>query len=345
MCGAPLVWDAAARALACAHCGETRAPDAIAPGGASPERSARCGDCGADVSFPGRTVATVCSFCGSAHVLDLGQHDAPALPELLAPFSVDAAAARAAFARWIRRRWLSPSSLRRLATVEAMSGLYVPYFRFDARARSRWSAERGHQSTVEEPADEPRARLPIGPRGPHRRSRRKTTHTRWERAFGTREDHYTDIEVCASRGLPTALTRRLRPLDEATLCPYAPGYLAGFGAESFAIDRASARAEVEADVRDAQIGRCAADVGGDVQRGLSVESQVTTERERNLLRPLWVAAYHYRGRLHQFLVDGANPKVVVGRAPASWLRVAALVALIAALSVALFLLLRDLPSG
>lgn len=342
MCGAPLVWDTAARALACAHCGETRPAPA---GAAASERRARCGDCGADVAFPGRTVATVCSFCGSAHVLDLAEHDAPALPELLAPFSVDSAGARAAFERWLGRRWLRPSSLSRLASVEALAGLYVPFFRFDVRAQSRWSAERGHRTTVEEPADEPRARLPIGPRGPHRRTRRKVTHTSWERAFGSRDDRYPDIEVCASRGLPHALADKMPPLDEAQLTAYAPGYLAGFGAESFAVDRAAGRAEVERDVRQSQRLRCGRDVGGDTHRALSVETRVEIERERTLLRPIWVAAYHYRGRLHQFLVDGTNPSVVVGRAPYSWIKIALALALLAGLVAALFLLLAHLPSG
>jgi hypothetical protein len=224
--------------------------------------------------------------------------------------------------------------------VEALSGVYVPWFRFDARARSRWSAERGHQTTVDEP---PRTRLPIG--GRRAASRRKRVQTRWERAFGTREDSYPSLEVCASRGLPIGLALALPPLDEGLLVPYAPGYLAGFGAESFAVDRAAARADAEAQVRADQVRRCGSDVGGDVHRGLTVETQVEMARERALMRPLWVAAYHYRGRLYQFLVDGTNPKVVVGRAPWSWAKVLAALIMLAALGLLLFLLLRNLPSG
>jgi hypothetical protein len=339
ICGAPLVWDAAARALACAHCGETRHPAAAAEPSETARR-ARCGDCGADVAFPGRTVATTCRFCGSAHVLDLADHQAELVPEELAPFAVDAAAAREAFARWIRRRWLRPSSLARLSSLEALSGMYVPWFRFDAHARSRWSAERGFRSSVEQP---PRVRLPIG--GRWQVSGAKRVHTRWERAFGTREDRYPAHEVCASRGLPIGLALALPPLDDGLLVPYAPGYLAGFGAESFATGRDAARADVEARVRADQVRRCASAVGGDVHRGLSVDTEVELVRERALLRPLWVAAYHYRGRLYQFLVDGTNPKVVVGRAPWSWVKVAAALLVLTGLVAALFLLLRNFPSG
>jgi hypothetical protein len=81
---------------------------------------------------------------------------------------------------------------------------------------------------------------------------------------------------------------------------------------------------------------CAREVPGDTQRNLVVDASYSGLTFKQILAPLWLVAYTYKGKAYQVVVNGVTGKVS-GRRPWSLFKIA--LAVLAGLAV-LFLISR-----
>jgi hypothetical protein len=224
-----------------------------------------------------------------------------------------------------------------MARLEQIVGVYVPYWTFDADVHSEWSAERGwHYYETEE--------YTTVENGETVTRTREVQRTRWEPAYGWRSDHYDDVLVCGSRGLPDKLVEKFSTFDTRALTPYAPSYLAGWRAESYAIDLPNAWTRAQSKIDVSQRGRCGGDVGGDTHRALSVSNRYSRETFKHVLLPVYVAAYRYQDKPYRFLVNGQTGEVV-GEAPLSFWKIFFLVVTIVAAIVAAWFIWQSQQDG
>ena len=63
------------------------------------------------------------------------------------------------------------------------------------------------------------------------------------------------------------------------------------------------------------------DIGGDVQRIISMKTNYDDITFKHLLLPVYVSAYRYKNKLYQFLVNGRTGEVQ-GERPYSWIKIA-----------------------
>jgi DNA-directed RNA polymerase subunit RPC12/RpoP len=343
-CGATLAWDPDADALACEHCGTRiqvpRADGAIveralddvgsaARGLGLELRALRCGTCGATVALDGAATAEACVFCGSANVL-AQQHNRNALrPESVVPLDVGRAVVEQNFRAWLRGLWFRPNALRKVARFDAV-GVYVPYWTFDARVHSDWSADAGHYYYVTE-------MVPVVRNGRTSLQPRQVRKVRWVPAWGQRDDAFDDLLVHASRGLPEELVSELGGFDTKALVPYRPEYLAGWRAEEYQVDLDSAWKLARERMIETQIGRCSGDVPGDTQRNLRVSNRFDDVRWKHVLLPMWSLTYGFGGKRYAVLIHGQNGRVH-GDAPLSWVKILLLVLGILAVAGAIALI-------
>lgn len=328
-CGGVLLYDPAQRGLRCKHCKAQAGPERLAPmpgyqvrevplaqGLARPPmglgvalEGLECRECGATVNMqPGERSAT-CVYCASPTVVTVQKSDQMITPESLIPFLLPEEKAVENYKKWLGGLWFRPNDLSKLARLEQVYGVYVPYWTFDATVHSSWTAERGHHYTETETYTETE-------NGETVTKTREVQRTRWEPAWGSRTDHHDDVLVCASKGVPEKLADRLCTFATSQLIPYSPGYLCGWRAESYAIDLPSAWDRGRSKIDRIQESRCAGDVGGDTHRSLSVSSSYKDETFKHVLLPLFVAAYRYKDKPYQVLVNGQSGEVV-GDAPYS----------------------------
>lgn len=347
-CGAQMQFDAASRGMACPYCSYKQAVAMAPPGGGggmvreipleqgmqfaqrglgAPVTTIQCRDCGATVHVGQGERTTKCAFCGSQTVLQTRTDESLLRPESLVPFGIARDAANQRFGAWLSSLWLRPSDLKKMAEVQEMGGVYVPYWTFNALVYSQWSAERGHHyyETETYTATE---------NGQSVTRQRQVQRTRWEPAYGSRNDTYENVLVCAGRGLPTALADKFTSFDVAQLVPYQPGYLAGWRAEQYALDLMPGWQQGQGKIAAQQEHKCARDVGGDTHRSLTVQNQFGSVTFKHVLLPIWIAAYRYGGKTYQFLVNGQTGEVV-GKAPWSVVKITMLVAVVVAVIVAI----------
>ena len=287
---------------------------------------AQCGNCGARVTFDDKATSKLCVYCGSSNVLDQEANRNAIRPESLVPLDVGRAAVEKSFRRWIRSLWFRPNELKRTKRFEAV-GIYVPFWTFDCRVHSDWSADSGHYYYV------PETYVVMVKGRPSVRTR-MVRKIRWVPAWGDRDDSYDDMVVPASEGQPLRLVEKLGRFDTKALVPYRPEYLAGWRAEEYQVDLGQGWNVAQAAVESRQRTRCAGDIPGDTHRNLRVKNTISDVRWKHILLPIWSLQYRYRQKTYTVLVHGQTGKVV-GEAPLSWVKI--LVAVLGILAAGLVL--------
>jgi len=350
-CRAEMAFDPARQQLHCEHCGTTTdvprqgtvaehdlwqgLAESARRGLGTPVRTTRCQECGATVSFSQSVTSTECDFCGSSQVLAQEENRQLIRPESVVPFNVDGKQAAVRFREWLKGLWFRPSDLKARANVTELNGVYVPYWTFDAMVDSSWTADAGYYYYETEEYTE------TDDKGNTQVKTRQVRLVRWEPASGARHDRYDDLLVCASRGLPEALARKLSSFDTAGLKPYDPAYLAGWKAEEYAIDLKQAWQQAQATIESTQQNRCSSDVPGDTHRSLRVSNRFGDETFKHVLLPLWISAFRYGSKVYRFLVNGQTGEVV-GKAPWSAAKLALFIGSIAALVALIIILVKVL---
>jgi hypothetical protein len=294
-------------------------------------RVARCKTCGARVSFDDRATSRQCVYCGSPSVLEQEANRNALRPESLVPLDVGRAAAEESFRRWLGGLWFRPSDLKRTRRFEAV-GVYVPFWTFDCRVHSEWSADAGHYYWVTQT-------YWTTVNGRRTLQTRRVRKVRWVPAWGKRDDVYDDLLVHASAGQPAALVQRLGAFDTRGLVPYRPEYLAGWHAEEYQLDLEQGWRQALRRIEERQTARCAGDVPGDTHRSLRVKNTVSDVRWKHVLLPVWSLAYRYKGKSYAVLVHGQSGRVA-GEAPLSWAKILLLVLGVAAAALCVLLAVR-----
>ncbi|MBI2837788.1 MAG: zinc ribbon domain-containing protein [Acidobacteria bacterium] len=329
-CGADLVFSAADQNLRCQYCGyvsqiprskeaivEYEYNEAFAParqkGWGTERRSVKCENCGATSSEDPAITATKCAFCGSPKVIEQTAAADVVRPESMVPFQIDKQKARDGFRRWLSSLWFRPSNLTKESSLASLSGVYIPYWTFDAYTNSYWEADAGYYYYTTESYTE----------GGHRKTR-QVRHVRWEHAEGAHDEFFDDELVCASTGLPEGHVRVIQPFDTTKLVPYEAGFLSGWKAESYAVELKVAWQRAKSLIADKIRSACSAKVPGDTQRNLHVETAYSGITYKHVLLPIWVAAFQYGPKTYRVVINGQTGRVS-GSAPYSWLKIAAAV--------------------
>lgn len=318
-CGADFRFDPVADQLVCDHCGNTQDPetDARAAPPAIREldfkaaldrdldaedmeetRVSGCPNCGAQVEFDAATHAAECPFCATPVVVDTGAHR-QIKPRGVLPFALSEEAARQAMTDWLGRLWFAPGGLEDYARKgRKMTGVYVPFWTFDADTKSTYSGERGTDYYVTRT---------VTRNGETKQVRQRKT--RWRRVSGRVARFFDDVLVLGSKSLPKSYTDALEPWDLSALEPYRPEFIAGFRAEGYQVELEDAFEEAREHM-DAVIRRDVRfDIGGDRQRIHALNTEVRDVTFKHVLLPVWVAAYRFRGKSYRFVVNGRSGKV------------------------------------
>ena len=349
-CGAPMAWDPKVDALSCEYCGNVvpvprgegivlerplSAANSVARGFGAEVRVSSCKNCGAKVSFDESSTSEDCVYCGSSSVLSQEANRNALRPESLIPLDLSRAEVQQQFRSWAARLWFRPNALKSTKTVRA-TGIYVPFWTYDCRVHSNWSADSGTYYYVSVPTT-------VMVNGKPQIRMRQERRTRWSPAWGERDDSFDDLLVPASKGLPKKSLERLGGFETKALVPYRPEYLAGWRAEEYVVDLTTGWSQAQGEVERIQRSRCSGDVPGDTQRNLRVSNRVRDIRWKHILLPIWSMQYALGGKTYTVLVNGQTGRVV-GDAPYSFLKIAGLILGIVAL-VLFFLFVLPLFAG
>lgn len=338
-CGALLSYRPGETHLNCAFCGarsdipaaaaeavvdavrERDFEAAMAGGGDGPTTETQltvgCDACGAQVEFDPGAHATLCPFCATPLVADPSP-DRRIRPQAVLPFALDGRQAQGKVRGWLKGLWFAPTELKQYARDDgALTGIYAPFWTFDARTETAYAGQRGDTftQTVRGPNGKPQT----------------VTQVRWRRVSGRTARAFDDVLVFGAGAPPENFIDDVGPWDLSALKPYSRDWLAGFRAEAYTIDLSAAwnvaRVRIDAVIRS-DVHRA---IGGDQQRIERMDSRVEDVTFKHVLLPIWVGAYKYRGKTFRLVVNGRTGAVRGERPWSAWkLALAILAALVVA---------------
>ncbi len=340
-CGATTAYSAADGGLTCSYCGYYEPPKKQAVGKGAQEfeftlenleraahgwgearKEIACQSCGAVSSLPVEAIATTCAFCGSNKVILRQASQDMLRPGFLVPFKVDENRCQALTREWLQSSWMTPASLKNLARMAGFTGVYLPYWTFDAVTSASWKAEVGHTRTE---------RYRVG----NEWRERTVVHWRWE--SGQVQLNIDDLIVEGTTKLSRVLLDQLKGFDLSALTPYDPTYLAGFQARAYDLTLEKAWEIGREKMRDETRRACLAQASSSMVRNFNMNLDFSQESWRYVLLPIYVAAYQYQGTTYQVMVNGQTG-AVAGQRPVDWTKVWLVIAAILSPGVLLSLL-------
>ncbi|MWV42939.1 hypothetical protein GRF59_04800 [Paenibacillus sp. HJL G12] len=347
-CGAQMVFDAESQQLKCTYCGNL-APIEIPEGYEEPmeyeldftdesdeslkdwgteQQVIKCENCGAETLIPAQQTAAMCAFCGSPKVLPQGSDDS-IRPESLIPFHISKDRANELFLKWKKKKWFVPNAFKKQQTNSNVTGIYIPFWTFDAQTESDYSAEVGvyHYRT------ETRTRTVDGKTETYTEQVRYTV---WHSTSGNYERFFNDILIPASSQHDKKLIERFHDFNLKDLYPYKPEFLSGFTAERYNVhlrdgwDIAKARIDdgLESDIRS--------NIGGDEIRNLSINTDYYDQTYKHILLPLWNATYAFKNKTYHYMVNGETGSIS-GKVPRSGWKITSFVLLCLIITVGIIL--------
>ena len=353
-CGADLLFDPKDGMLTCPYCGHKEAvpeskeqveeqsfeqqlhvrPEEMTALAAN-ALEVQCQSCGAKSIFMPPEVAGRCEFCGVQIVAQPKSADPILTPSGLLPFHITQQDAGTELKQWLSTRWFAPSGLKQFAQPEAIQGVYLPFWTYDACTRTNYTGQRGEHYYETETYYERDAQ------GHEVQRTREVQHTRWYPASGTVLGAFDDLLVAATGSLSSEHLADLEPWDLEQLRPYDPAYLSGFKAQRYQVDLAEGfdRAKemmvptIESDVRN--------DIGGDEQQIDSMDTSYYNVTFKHLLLPVYAGAYRYNGKLFQIVVNGRTGEIQGNRPYSVW----KITLLVVTLLIVVLLLVLAINSG
>jgi len=352
-CGARLDFDPSVRGLKCPYCGFEQKIESEGDGGiaekaydeymdreesagkAIPGRSSetRCPGCGAMVLLEDNVATEKCPFCATHLENEPEAVHAMIAPESVLPFAVNLRGAREAFTRWLGDLWFAPTELKKIAALGEFSGVYLPYWTYDAMTNTFYTGERGENYTVQEQYTDTDAQ------GNRVTRTRAVTYTNWYPASGEVRQFFDDVLICASKSLPYDLLDQNGDWPVEKLEPFRPDYLSGFRTERYGVGLKEGFQNAKRAMESTIARLVRRDIGGDAQRVHSQKTRYSAITFKPLLLPLWVAVYRYHDKTYQILVNGQTARVA-GYRPWSTMKIARLVVLIILAIVLIMLLIN-----
>ncbi len=340
-CGARLDYNPSARGLKCPYCGYHqeihRDQDAEVAerdyqdyltreegkGKVIEGRSTetRCTGCGAVVLLEDKVATERCPFCATH--LETKPEAAHAMlePEAVMPFAVDLRGARDCFTKWLHGLWFAPSELKKVALLGQLTGVYLPFWTYDAMTYTFYEGQRGDNYQDTEWYTERK------PDGTTEQKTRTVTRIRWYYVSGEVDHFFDDVLVCGSKSLPLDLIDDLGDWRLGKLEPFEPSYLSGFKTERYAVGLKEGLGRAKELMEPTIVSLIRSDIGGDHQRIDSKRTRYSAITFKHILLPTWVAVYRYHEKTYQILVNGRTGKVTGYRPWSAW-KIAALVVVI-----------------
>ncbi|MBI2190462.1 MAG: hypothetical protein HYU36_00590 [Planctomycetes bacterium] len=291
-------------------------------------RQVRCQACGASFQLESTVISTECGYCGcNVLVSEEAMARDRVTPEAVVPFRITPQQAQAAVQQWVASLWFAPGTLKAYSELEKLQGIYRPYFTYDAQTANYYEGERGDYYWTTETYTTRDAR------GRTVTRTRQVRKIRWTFCSGHFNRFFDDILVKAGRELEFETGFELAGLE-----PFDPKFLSGWKAETYSVQPEQGWQQAKSVIQARLIEDARKRVGGDQQRGVSVETAFSQICFKHLLLPLYVGVLNYRDQNYPIQVNGQSGEVH-GKRPYSAFKIA--IAILIPLAVlGLLLLMR-----
>ena len=316
-CGAALVFSSDIQQLHCESCGNSFPPEtmqAVAEAQAwqdqgdqmdwAPQESAgfsgvesgalrayRCEACGAQIVTDAEVAATSCVYCGSPSILP-GVLEGAYRPDAVLPFQKSKEEAVAALKKHCSGKKLLPRGFLNGGMLEKITGVYIPFWLFqaDAEADCTYNATRSHT---------------------HREGQYMVTRTEHYLLRRGGSMAFSQVPVNGSQKADDTLMEAIEPFDQQAAQPFNVGYLSGFQAQRHDLDAAACEPRANERIRDSVNAVMAGTVHGyaTVSRA-QARISLHHGQVRQVLLPVWMLNTRWKDKIYTFAMNGQTGRFI-----------------------------------
>ena len=335
-CGGRMVFDPASQELRCPYCGRLRAfqaeretPYAFDIRYAPPLRDAawgdtvtvaRCDGCGTDFLLTGETDVRACPFCGGVPAPT--EEPSGIAPDSVIPFRLTQSDAQKAMRKWLRGKPFVTSAVKKRATLEGLTAVYLPYWTYLDEATSVYEGRAGRKYDTDIPVS-------VTDRdGKQRTETRREARLRWEPAAGIVSGAFDDVMIPGGEQLPESLLKGVQPYQMSQRSPYTAEFVAGFACVRPTVDAQGGWQQGQKLVDQRMAVLAERHILGEADEAEVQRLRTTHQhvRYKLTLLPAYLTLFRHRKKACHVLINGQNGRVA-GPRPISALRVTAAVLL------------------
>lgn len=248
-----------------------------------------CNNCGAEVVSDTETTATFCYYCHSPVIIS-SRLSGEFKPERIVPFKVSKDKAVEIFLDWAGGKKYVPNDFGKKEHIDKMTGIYIPYWSYDVVLDVDYQAI-GENVSVWTSGDV------------------EYTNTKQYSIVRSGDMEFNNIDELATDKFEERLLNGISPYEEDSEVEFSKGYLSGFFAESFNVDRDACMPDVEERVKNYS-SNLLADATGNYSR-VKVERDnrnIKKAEEQYALYPAWILTYNFNGKIYVFAINGQSGK-------------------------------------
>ena len=301
-CGGHMIFDNRQQGLTCEYCGyfqvaeptstvdedgqilDIELPTTRAHRWAEAQHRLVCDQCGAATLLAEGERVKRCPYCGSRHLISSAETEELIDPQSIATMQIDQQEAVRRIKKWLFSGSFIPDDLRRNVRSSTIRAAYYPFWIFDGTLEMQWTCEVNNS----------------GNRTPQ-----------WETQSGVEYKNFKDVLIPGLKAIDRKKLIAVEPYDLSELVDFTPEHLAGW--HTLAYDVSMADASLLAREQVAQ--KMQRSLGGRVLAGQSRRNLRSGALNwsgityRQILLPLWISAYGYRGKIYRVYVNGQTGKV------------------------------------
>ncbi len=315
-CGAGLTFSSALQKMKCEYCdsefdvetlkaydealkkAEAKDPEVDVPTGSEWKLGEQdgirvyvCQSCGGEVLGDDTLAASACPFCGNPVIMK-EQFAGDLRPDLVIPFKLDKAAAKAAFEKHLMGKKLLPKVFRSENHIDEIKGVYVPFWLFDADV----------DATVRYHGTRTRAWSDL------RYNYVETSHFSILRSA---ELGFAGIPVDGSKKMDDALMESLEPFDLKDAVDFQTAYLSGYFADRYDVSAEESTPRANERLRISTENAVAGTVSGFATvTPESANVKTVDSRSQYALFPVWLLNTTWNGQKYTFAMNGQTGKFV-----------------------------------
>lgn len=284
-------------------------------------RLVKCENCGAENIVSSTEISSTCPFCGSNQVIET--HELVGIkPHRVIPFSVPKDQAESTYIGWLKKKFFTPTKIKKQKVKLNINGVYLPMWTFDANSFSKYVGKLGKYYTVT-----------VG----SGKNRHTETRIRWFNISGTTQVKFDDILVNAGKQISQSEINQLSPFQTNDSYLYEQKFLVGFSAEHYQVKLQLGWNNAKNLAKPAIERSILKKYHYDVVGNLDIKTNYTNVKYKYVLIPVWIGTYDYEKKKYRFIVNGETGKLV-GKAPLSPLKITFTVLGIVIFAILLFLL-------
>ena len=256
-----------------------------------------CPSCGAEIMADQYTTASFCVYCGNNAII-ASRLEGVNAPDYILPFEIDKAGAIQIYQKMIKRQKFLPNVFSSSATIEKITGVYIPTWLYSGSASMEVEA---NISIVKA-----------------QQGYNYTDYFTDEYAIQRKGSFVFDkIPIDAFKKMDDDLMREIEPFSYQDMLPFDMRYLSGFLADRFDED-VEKRAFLAAQRAD-EVGKYLIRKSLGKFKDLSYRSfnvEVTDMQYHYAYLPVWLLTVNFEEKLYHFAINGKQGNFA-GRFPVS----------------------------